>query len=164
MLLFHCVSAQEKWPTRGWSVSTPAAEGPEAKVLAEFDAEIASGKYGHVDSLLIIRHGKAVYDRSYKHDYDRICAKKPESRARSTRTIRRGRTITSIPGGIRFTGAARCTHGTNEYNFAKLENPPKDKPTKCAACGSMIRLGEDGYSMKGKDYFCWNCSGINFPE
>lgn len=55
-------------------------------------------------------------------------------------------------------------YGTNKYNFTKLENPPKYEPTKCAECGSVIRLGEDGYSMQGNDYLCWNCSGINLPE
>jgi len=35
-------------------------------------ADIAGGKYGYVDSLLVIRHGQIGYERTYKHDYDRI--------------------------------------------------------------------------------------------
>ncbi|MFN7948342.1 MAG: serine hydrolase [Blastocatellia bacterium] len=72
MLLLPAVIAQESSPVRVWPASTPAAEGLDAKALVELDAEIAAGKYGNIDSLLIIRHGRAVYDRSYKHDYNRI--------------------------------------------------------------------------------------------
>jgi CubicO group peptidase (beta-lactamase class C family) len=75
-----CVSAQDQWPTKRWPTSTPAAVGLDAKALAELDADIAGGKYGYVDSMLVVRHGKMVYDKSYKHDYDRIYvddAKKP---------------------------------------------------------------------------------------
>lgn len=49
-------------------------------------------------------------------------------------------------------------YGTNEYNFEKLSNPPTYKPTKCARCKKVIRLGEDGYSIKGKEYLCEKCS------
>src|SRR3972149_4726375 len=38
-------------------------------------------------------------------------------------------------------------YGTNEHNFVKLENPPAYEPTKCAKCGIVMRLGEDGYSI-----------------
>jgi hypothetical protein len=46
---------------------------------------------------------------------------------------------------------------TNEYNFEKLENPPAFEPTRCAACGTTINLGEDGYSQLGKDHWCEGC-------
>ncbi|MCW5968124.1 MAG: hypothetical protein KIT57_06395 [Blastocatellales bacterium] len=51
-------------------------------------------------------------------------------------------------------------YGTNEYNFARLENPPKYKPTKCAACKRVIRLAEDGYSIKGNNYYCLKCTNL----
>ena len=43
----------------------------------------------------------------------------------------------------------KCTfcHGTNEYNFEKLENPPTFKPTYCGGCGRVIHLGTDGFMM-----------------
>ena len=72
VLLAHHVTAQSQWPTKGWPTSTPSAVGLDPRKLAEFDAELASGKYGYIDNMLIIRHGKVVYDRSYKHDYDSI--------------------------------------------------------------------------------------------
>jgi hypothetical protein len=47
---------------------------------------------------------------------------------------------------------------TNEYNFEALENPPKFEPTHCSGCGVIIRLAEDGYTMKGKKFFCEACA------
>ena len=55
-----------------WPTSAPSAVGLDAKALANFDVDLASGKYGYVDSMLVIRHGMLVYDRTYRHDYDRI--------------------------------------------------------------------------------------------
>jgi CubicO group peptidase (beta-lactamase class C family) len=71
-----CAPAQDEWPTQRWPTSTPAAVGLDAKVLGELDADIANGKNGYIDSMLVIRYGKLVYSRSYKHDYDRIYGKK----------------------------------------------------------------------------------------
>jgi hypothetical protein len=51
--------------------------------------------------------------------------------------------------------------GTNEYNFEKLENPPEYEPTRCAKCNTVIVLGKDGYSIKGGDYFCAECSALD---
>ncbi len=49
-------------------------------------------------------------------------------------------------------------YGTNEYNFEKLGNPPAYLPTKCARCGVVISLGYDGYSTKGGEYWCEECT------
>lgn len=49
-------------------------------------------------------------------------------------------------------------YGTNEYNSEKLENTPKYKPTRCSKCKAVIRLGEDGYSVCGREYWCERCS------
>jgi CubicO group peptidase (beta-lactamase class C family) len=68
LLSFHVASAQLK-PTE-----TKAATdlGFDASALSQFDQEIASGKYGNVDSLLILRHGKIALDHTYPHDYATI--------------------------------------------------------------------------------------------
>jgi CubicO group peptidase (beta-lactamase class C family) len=58
-----------------WPVSTPQEVGLDPEVLRRFDADIAAGKYGYVDSMLVIRHGRLVFDRSYRHDYARIYGK-----------------------------------------------------------------------------------------
>jgi CubicO group peptidase (beta-lactamase class C family) len=66
------LAAQSTWPGAAWPRSTPQAEGLDPKKLAAFDADIAAGKYGNVDAMLVIRHGKAVYDKTYARDYDTI--------------------------------------------------------------------------------------------
>ena len=53
-------------------VVAPQSVGMDAAALASFDADIAGGKYGNVDSLLILRHGKVAFDRTYAHDYGAI--------------------------------------------------------------------------------------------
>lgn len=45
-----------------------------------------------------------------------------------------------------------------------LENPPAYEPTKCARCKRVIKLGEDGYSMKGGKYYCYKCSSIDLSR
>lgn len=49
-------------------------------------------------------------------------------------------------------------YGTNEYNFTKLENPPKYEPTRCYKCGKIIILSEGGYSHSSDGYGCYSCS------
>ncbi len=48
-------------------------------------------------------------------------------------------------------------YGTNDFNFEVLESPPEYEPTKCAQCGTVIVLGDGGYMMSGKDYYCSQC-------
>jgi len=74
-LVVQSVAAQQgPWSTATWPSSTPRTVGLDPRVLAAFDADIAAGKYGYVDSMLVIRHGRVAYERTYKHDYDRIYA------------------------------------------------------------------------------------------
>lgn len=51
-------------------------------------------------------------------------------------------------------------YGTNEYNFEKLKDIPAYEPTKCSNCNNIIKLGEEGYLIKGGEYFCDDCGGI----
>ncbi|MBN2536752.1 hypothetical protein JXB37_00585 [candidate division WOR-3 bacterium] len=60
-------------------------------------------------------------------------------------------------------------YGTNEYNFEKLEDPPKFRLTFCRSCHRRIRLGTDGYTeMPDGSYFCETCAsrrpGADRPE
>ena len=55
-------------------------------------------------------------------------------------------------------------YGTNEYNFEKLANPPTFRPTRCARCKKVIHLGTDGYSTKGKENLCEDCSNREFAR
>jgi len=51
-------------------------------------------------------------------------------------------------------------YGTNEYNFAKLENPPSFEPTRCKKCHAVIRLPDGGYTMTRGSYVCGRCSPV----
>ena len=66
------------WPTKGWTESTPAAEGIDAKGLDSLDAAFSAGTFGYVDGMLVIRHGAVVYEKTYDHakDYERLFAGK----------------------------------------------------------------------------------------
>jgi CubicO group peptidase (beta-lactamase class C family) len=64
--------AQTSSPTKGWPTTTPRAVGLNAAVFDSIDAEISAGRYGYVDRMLVIRRGRIAYDKSYRHDYDRV--------------------------------------------------------------------------------------------
>ena len=64
--------AQGKSSTNEWPVAEPNAVGLDPTALAALDADIGAGKYGLVDTMLIIRDGKQVLARSYSHDYGKI--------------------------------------------------------------------------------------------
>ena len=72
LLLAGAADAQTRWPTQNWPMTTPSEVGLDAGVLAAFDADISERKYGYIDSMLVIRHGKIAYERYYGHDYEHI--------------------------------------------------------------------------------------------
>ena len=53
-------------------------------------------------------------------------------------------------------------YATNEYNFEKLENPPKFEPTLCDGCGVRINLGGGGYSQGPQGVLCDRCTYERF--
>lgn len=71
-LLVHPAAAQGSAPAWAWQEAEPRAVGLDSGVLAALDADLASGRYGYVDSFLIIRHGRIAFERTYRHDYDSI--------------------------------------------------------------------------------------------
>lgn len=64
--------AQDQFPTKGWAKAEPANVGLDLRALSALDADIAAGKYGLVDAMLVVRCGKQVYERAYPHDYGKI--------------------------------------------------------------------------------------------
>src|SRR4030095_8267029 len=57
-----------------WPQSTPQAEGLDRAVLQALDRALAAGKHGYVDSMLVLRNGTVVHEKSYDHskDYRRL--------------------------------------------------------------------------------------------
>jgi CubicO group peptidase (beta-lactamase class C family) len=74
LLLFFIqqVTVAQEWPVKGWPVATPQSQLMNADSLRLFDDAIASGRYGYIDRMVVIRDGKLIYQKSYKHDYTRI--------------------------------------------------------------------------------------------
>ncbi len=68
------------WPTKGWATSTPEAEGLDAATLAALDREFAGGTFGQVTGMLVVRHGKVVFEKSYAHDFDRLFQGRDQTR------------------------------------------------------------------------------------
>ena len=48
------------WPTQGWPKGAPADVGLDERKLADFDADLAAGKYALVDSFQVFRCGREV--------------------------------------------------------------------------------------------------------
>jgi CubicO group peptidase (beta-lactamase class C family) len=71
-VLLLWAQAREKAPTTEWPIAQPSAVKIDPAALTALDADIASGKYGLVDSMLVLRDGKQVLARSYPHDYGKI--------------------------------------------------------------------------------------------
>ncbi len=65
-------TAQQAGTSKDWPKATPKEFGIDPEKLAVFDADIAGGKYGLVDSMLVLRCGTAVIDKTYAHDYPQI--------------------------------------------------------------------------------------------
>lgn len=57
------------WPTRAWSTASPESVGLDPAALQALQQEIAAGKYGYIDSMLVIRHGRVAFEREFSHDY-----------------------------------------------------------------------------------------------
>jgi CubicO group peptidase (beta-lactamase class C family) len=63
-----------------WPNAKPESVGMDSAAISSLDADFASGKYPYVDSMLIIRCGKLVCERTYSHDYEKIYYKEARSR------------------------------------------------------------------------------------
>lgn len=77
--------ASAQFPGAAWPTATPESVGLNGAVLDSLDREIAAGRYGNVDRMLVIRGGRAVIDKRYPRDYDRIFG--DSSRARNPLVI-----------------------------------------------------------------------------
>ncbi len=63
------LSADISWPQSGWVQSDPASEGMDAEAIDQLDAEIRAGVHGNIDSMMIVRFGRVVFQAEYERDY-----------------------------------------------------------------------------------------------
>ena len=52
-----------------WQTTDPREVGLIPEQLGAIDRDIREGRYGSIDSLLVIRSGKIAYEQYYEHDY-----------------------------------------------------------------------------------------------
>jgi CubicO group peptidase (beta-lactamase class C family) len=69
---FANIYAQNSWPIKEWPSATPESVGMIKDSLLAFESAVSSGKYGYVDGMVITRNGKLIYQKTWKHDYDKI--------------------------------------------------------------------------------------------
>ena len=72
-LVSRSVIAQDRAGAKDWPTGSPKEFGIDPEKLAAFDADLASGKYGLVDSMLVLRCGSGAPDVPYLRFRD--CAK-----------------------------------------------------------------------------------------
>jgi CubicO group peptidase (beta-lactamase class C family) len=60
------------WPAAGWATATPESQGLSSATFTALDRDIAAGVYGHIDRMLVIRHGRLVVDARYARNYREI--------------------------------------------------------------------------------------------
>ena len=74
LLALNSPVSADSWPGDRWETSTPEAEGLDAKAIEQLDAEIRAHKHGYIDSMIIIRNGRVVFEAYYPHDYKTLNA------------------------------------------------------------------------------------------
>ena len=55
-----------------WQVAEPASLGLSGSQLQDIHSDIVSGRYGWIDSFLVIRHDHIAFEHYYQHDYEDI--------------------------------------------------------------------------------------------
>jgi len=73
VLAYVTVNAQSgAFPGREWPTATPESQRLVSARLDAIDRDIKAGVYGLTDHLLVIRNGRAVFNRRYPQDYKAI--------------------------------------------------------------------------------------------
>ena len=60
------------WPTTGWAVSTPEAQGLDPDPLGSLDTDIRAGTFGNIDRMVVVKDGYLVVNHRYDTDYQDI--------------------------------------------------------------------------------------------
>lgn len=65
-------AAPATWPTGGWRHSSPAEQGIDGDRLEALHQTVEKGGFGNIDSILVIRNGFIVFEKSYPRDYAQL--------------------------------------------------------------------------------------------
>lgn len=74
------IGAEAPWPTAGWQTATPAEQGLDGARLEAFSTELAGERHGYIDGMLVVRHGKVVFQREYHRDYEEPFRRSPDQK------------------------------------------------------------------------------------
>jgi len=75
-----CLLGQTKKDDKYWPNASPESVGVDPAPIKSLDADFAADKYPDVDSLLVIRCNKDIYQRKYHRDYGKIYYKQAHER------------------------------------------------------------------------------------
>ena len=69
LALVTSLAIAEEAQANRWPVAEPASVGLSLTALTEIHEDVLAGQYGHVDSFLVARQGRIVFEQYYEHDY-----------------------------------------------------------------------------------------------
>ncbi len=70
--LAAAAQSRSTWPAASWPAATPESQGLTSAPFDALDRDIASGVYGNIDRMLVIRNGHAVVNKRYARNYREI--------------------------------------------------------------------------------------------
>jgi CubicO group peptidase (beta-lactamase class C family) len=74
-------ATRDLWPTKSWTLASPASVGLDEQVLLSLNKDMASGKYSQMmDSFAVFRCGQKAFERAYPHDYAKLYGKQAGER------------------------------------------------------------------------------------
>ena len=62
----------QRAPVFKWQSGAPEEVGLSTEALSALHRDLLAGKYGYIDSFLIVRHQKIVFEQYFSHDYAAI--------------------------------------------------------------------------------------------
>ena len=62
----------QRAPVFKWQSGAPEEVGLSTEVLSALHRDLLASKYGYIDSFLIVRHQKIVFEQYFSHDYAAI--------------------------------------------------------------------------------------------
>ncbi len=65
-------NSKKKWPTNGWTYSSPKVQLMNLDSLERLSAKLSSGDLGYIDGMLVIRNGEIIFEKSYSNPYDSL--------------------------------------------------------------------------------------------
>ena len=73
-------AGNDLWPTKGWAAASPTSVGLDEQVFNALDKDFRGEKCLLMDSFVVFRCGKKVYERTYAHDYAKVYGKQEKEK------------------------------------------------------------------------------------